>query len=258
MHYESHMKSNVQNILGLGIAICLGFTWACVKVDVLVTSPNVSTHSPPLDGHWISMPDLKALHKERLGENKCPSSSYRIIDGEKQRTRAWCWAASTRMVMDHQNKGLSKETAPQCNIVTNIIGTARGTLNCCDPNVPSRCIQGGWPHWVFDSYQFDFKLVHGALSDWDTVTGEICSTGPFISVIDWTEGGTHTLVITGYSTNKKGVPEAVTTYDPFTDDFQDLSFEEFVGGSTHRSNAFPRFSHNRTYVQIMPKTEGRP
>jgi hypothetical protein len=187
----------------------------------------------------------------RLGDKECPSSSYRIIDQEKQQTEFWCWAASTRMVMGHQNKEQNKETAIQCNIVTRIIETSQGRLNCCDPNVPSPCKQGGWPHWVFNSYQFGFKMVPGVLDNWDAVTGEICSTGPFISVIDWRGGGSHTLVITGYSNDDKDAPKVITTYDPFTDDFQDLSFEEFVDGSD-------RFSHDRTYVQILPKTEDRP
>jgi hypothetical protein len=104
----------------------------------------------------------------------------------------------------------------------------------------------------------DYKVVPGALDDWDAVTGEICSAGPFILVIDWHGGGSHTLVITGYSNQDKDAERVVTTYDPFTNDFEDLSFEEFVGGSLSGPNGSHRFSHDRTYVQITPKTGDQP
>jgi hypothetical protein len=252
------MRTNLKRALGIGVALCLGLTSACIRVNVTITS--TSAHTLPADRHWISIPDLKELHKERLGVKKCPASRYPIIAPEEQLTEAWCWAASTRMVMEYQNKQQTKgpETDIQCNIITKTIGNSQGGLNCCDYNVPSPCIQGGWPHWVFNSYQFDYKVVPGALDDWDAVTGEICSTGPFILVIDWREGGSHTLVITGYSNEDKDTERVVTTYDPFTNDFEDLSFEEFVGGSLNGPNGIHRFSHDRTYVQIKSKAEDRP
>ena len=252
------MRTNLKRALGIGVALCLGLTSACIRVNVTITS--TSAHALPADRHWISIPELKKLHKDRLAGEKCPARRYLIISPEAQRTEAWCWAASTRMVMDYRNKQQTKGpgTDSQCNIVTNVIGNSQGGLDCCDPNVPFACSQGGWPHWVFNSYQFDYRVVPGALDDWDAVTGEICSTGPFLLVIDWREGGSHTLVITGYSNEDKDSARVVTTYDPFTNDFEDLSFEEFVGGSLSGPNGIHRFSHGRTYVQIQSKTEDRP
>ncbi|MBK9306576.1 MAG: hypothetical protein IPM58_05680 [Nitrospira sp.] len=196
---------------------------------------------------------------------ECPANRSLFINREKQQTVAWCWAASTRTVMEYknQNKAQAEPTALQCDIVRNVLSLGLGGTNCCEIQVapdfidaPSVCVQGGWPYWVLNKYHFSYEWVDGRFDDWETLKAEICKVGPVISVIDWSGGGSHTLVITGYSTDSDDVARVVTTYDPFTDDFQDLSFEEFVGGSTYRSNAFPRFSHNRTYVQIMPMTEG--
>ncbi|MBL8054574.1 MAG: C39 family peptidase [Nitrospira sp.] len=252
------MKTNIPGILGLCIALCLAFTLACVRVEVSVTSPNASTQRPYPDSSWISLAELKEIHKKRLSGNKCPLSRYRLTNGEKQETEAWCWAASTRLAMAFHNKEQSKETDPQCNIVTKTLALSQDKVKCCTGTIPGQCVQGGWPHWVFRSYHFDYKTVGGTLDDWDAVVGEICSTGPFISVIDWTGGGSHTLVVTGYSEDEKESTKVVTVYDPFTDDFQDLSLEEFMGDSAYESDGFYGFSHNRHYVQIAPKTKDHP
>ncbi len=251
------MKTNIPRILGLYIGLCLGFTFACVRVEVSVTSPNTATHRPYPDSSWISLTDLKALHKKRLSDNKCPLNRYQLMNREKQETEAWCWAASTRLVMDFHNKKQNEGTDLQCNIVTKTLALSQDNSKCCVGDIPAQCIQGGWPHWVFHSYHFDYKTVGGTLDDWDAVAGEICSTGPFISVIDWVGGGSHTLVVTGYSEDEEDATKVVTTYDPFTDDFQDLALEEFVGDSAYEDGLYG-FSHNRHYVQIAPKTKDHP
>lgn len=252
------MKTNMKRALRVCLALGLGLTSACVRVDVSVTPQNASAHRSHPDSSWISLAEIKDLHQKRLAGNKCPSSRSLFINREKQESKAWCWAASTRVVMDFYNKDQSKETDLQCNIVTKTLHLSQDKSKCCAGNIPAQCVQGGWPHWVFHSYQFDYKTVRGALDDWDAVAGEICSTGPFISVIDWSGGGAHAIVVTGYSADDKDATKIVTTYDPFIDDFQDISLEEFIGDSSAGSDAFYGFSHNRHYVQILPKPADRP
>lgn len=251
------MRMTMQRTLGLCIALCLGLASACVKVDVSVTSPNtvfmpphVSPEKPP-----ISSDELKKRHAAK--KPFCLPTLSRIIDEEKQQTAAWCWAASTRTVMEYYNG--NKPTVFQCDIVKNIFRL--GKTNCCEVKVtpdfidaPSRCVQGGWPYWVFGKYKFDYEVVHGAL-DWDDVKGEICTNGPFISVIEWSGGGKHTIVVTGYSERPSKV---VTTYNPSTKDFEDQDFEDFKSGSLKGPHGFHRFSHDRSYVQILPETKDQP
>ncbi len=164
--------------------------------------------------------------------------------------------------MDYKNKQQARPetTARQCDIVKNVFGPRLGEANCCEKKLssgfidaPVTCLRGGWPHWVLDTYQFDYEWVDGLFDNWEALTGEICNNHPFISVIKWKGGGKHTLIVNGYKESR-----AVELYDPLQDDPQDLTFDEFVGGSLKKQDELYEFSHDRTYVQIAPKSPGQP
>jgi hypothetical protein len=267
------MRTNLKRALGIGVALCLGLTSACVKVDVSVTSSDASRlgkrHFSP-DKPSISLEKLKELHASSSGKRPVcrPDLSLRT-NHEKQKTVAWCWAASSRTVMEYRNdkKTPPKRTAPQCDIVKNIFGPRLGGANCCETKVspnsidaPWTCVRGGWPHWVFDNYQFDYEWVKGLFDDWDALKGEICTDHPFISVIEWRGGGKHTFVVNGYreSPGDADLERVVEMYDPNEDDPLDLTFDEFVRGSAKNQGRSYEFSHDRTYVRIVPMSKGKP
>ena len=255
------MRTNMKRTFGLCIALCLGLTSACVQVDVSVTSQDNSralSPYPPMKPS-ISMDDLKKLHTKK----SCNPSSWDVAK-EQQQTAAWCWAASTRMVMEYHNKEQKKptNTDSQCNIVMNILSNLPRSTNCCEKqdgpdfiDAPSECDQGGWPHWALANYQFNYETVPAAL-DWDALTGEICSIGPFISVIRWIGGGTHAFVVKGYIPPSASSPlKIVEVYDPILKQRQDMTFDEFIGDSPRKQYEFRRFSHHLDYVQIVPKAK---
>lgn len=255
------MRSNLSKVLGLGITLCLGLTWACVKVDVSVLSQNESRTEPsfpPLPPS-ISIDDLKKLQSE----TSC-TPGFLDVTKEQQQTAAWCWAASARMVMDYHNKNEEppRPTALQCDIVRNVFSPQIGGVNCCENEVardfidaPSACVQGGWPYWVLHKYQFDYQWLAGALDDWEALTGEICSIGPFISVIEWSGGGRHAFIVKGYAPSPQKI---VQVYDPILNDPQDMTFDEFLGDSPRQQHGFHKFSHYQNFVQIQPKTKVHP
>lgn len=247
------MRTNIQRFLELCIVLSLALTWGCVKVNVSVQAQN--SRDTAFDDSWISMEDLKKLHMKQW----CDPSAW-DIPKERQKTPAWCWAASTRIVMEYWNRKHNKQTDLQCTIARQILGPSLNEANCCDSNPSTQCIQGAWPNRVLDHYQFNYKKLAGAFNDWDALTGEICSIGPFISVIEWNGGGKHALVVTGYRNDRrsKDPKNVVTIYDPTSDDIQDLIFDEFVGGSLEGPANLHEFSHYLSYVQIVPMTKDQP
>ncbi len=258
------MKINWRRSYGLLLIMCLGLTLACVKVDVSMTSPGTNRDNMPTLPKIkppISIKQLKERHSASVRPRCGPNHSL-STQRYKQQTMAWCWAASTRTVMDYKNQQNVRppSTAQQCDIVKNVFGSSLIDTNCCEKKIspdfidaPLACLQGGWPHWVLNNYHFEYEWVDGLFDDWDALTGEICNDHPFISVIQWRGGGKHTLIVNGYKESR-----AVEVYDPLQDDPQDLTFDEFVGGFLKRQNEFYEFSHDRTYVQIAPKSKGQP
>ena len=277
----------MKRVFGLCIPLCLGLTLACVKVDVSIPlSGTTGTHP-----RWMPLlPDERPpIPIEKLREHHAanrqppcgPSFSW-SISVEKQQTVAWCWAASTRMVMKHYNKEQQKPTNLQCNIVNKVLGGRLDGTNCCQIrgtfdfvdaptndfiDAPLNCARGEWPYRVFKAYQFNYETVETAL-DWETLTREICSKGPFLPVIEWVEGGRHAYVVMGYSTTpSKGTTslspsqQYVRIYDPiptaternFSEgDYSDIPFDEYVGDSPANPNGHYGYFHYRDYVQISP------
>jgi hypothetical protein len=280
------MRTNMKRAFGLCIALCLGLTLACVRVDV--STPLSGTHrpsTPPLlheePPPSISIEKLRELH----GRPPSPPSFSHSINAEKQQTAAWCWAASTRMVMEYHNEKEKKPTNLQCNTVNKIFWGRLDGTNCCQIrgtsdfvdaptsdfiDVSLKCVRGGWPHWVFDAYRYKYKTVARAL-DWETLKREVSSKGPFIPVIEWREGGRHAYIVMGYSTarsngatNLSPSQQYVRIYDPspttieknFSEgDYSDIPIEEYMGDSPETPGNHYGYFHHLDYVQISPKSE---
>jgi hypothetical protein len=262
----------MRRTFGLCIALCIGLASACVHVDVSVTSQDNNPLGPPFPSNYKLPISIKELKKRHAGINaginkECLPRKFLAIDREKQQTAAWCWAASARMVMEYRNKSEQppKPTALQCDIVRNVFGLWTEGTNCCERevtrdfiNAPLTCVQGGWPDWVLDKYHFNHEWVDGALDDWKALKGEICTTGPFISVVEWSGGGKHAFIVAGYKdSDSESSEKLVTLYDPTTDDFEDVTFEEFLGKSSEGSDRLYGSTHNRNYVQIWPNPKDR-
>lgn len=179
----------------------------------------------------------------------------------EQETTDWCWAATSKMIIDYYG-GQARGTAlRQCDIVSSSSDPKTEAMDCCPenpdkPSYSSDCMVGGWPSVVFENYGINYVSVNEAL-DWDSLTNEICSNGPFLYVIDLADGGRHALVVTGYRTTDepKGI---VQIYDPLEEDIVDVSYDEFVGdGSGSNSSNSYGYTHYRDYVQISPKAGGQ-
>lgn len=256
-------------IFGICVTLCLGLLWACAEVVVLIPSHLSGTKDQePNDDPGklpIKLQKLKEIQEQKMGEMQrqrglaltCDSRGSKTLEvhAEKQETPAWCWAATSRMVMKYQNRrtGSSDELDIQCKIVINSLGHKSGGANCCEPrdssgliNPPPKCVRGEWPSVVFERYGFNYESVEEAL-DWESLTKEICGNGPFLYVVDLRGGGRHALVAKGYDNNSiEG--RIVQTYDPTLEDFEDQTLEEFRFGETHY----------RDYAQISPKAEDQP
>lgn len=260
----------MRKILGICMALCMGFVWGCAEVEVLIPSHISGPKEPPYDPGkppiTLTIDELKEIQMKGKKLPCNPNGLTLDISREKQQTPAWCWAASTRMVMEYHNKE-QKPTDPQCEIVKKVFGTSLERANCCETKIasdfidaPSECVRGGWPSQALDYYQFSYQTVGGAL-DWEALTREICTTGPFISVIDWNGGGKHAFIIKGYSTvapkTRTNLPsplQIVIAFDPLDPtgkkDIQYRTFDEFVGDSPGGPDTSYGFSHNLNFVQI--------
>ena len=264
----------MRKIFGICVALCLGFVWGCAEVEVLIPShlsgpkePQYDPGKPPIT---LTLDKLKEMQMQG-GRPICDPKRSKTLEvpREKQQTPAWCWAASTRMVMEYHNKKQQNPTDLQCDLVRKVFDLSLVRANCCETKIssdfidaPSECVRGGWPHQVLDYYQFSYQTVGGAL-DWEALTREICTTGPFIPVIDWRGGGSHAFIVTGYippgQPGQSSRRQIVKIYNPLEKDFEYLTFDEFVGDSQgEEPDGFYGFSHNLNFVQISSKAKDRP
>jgi hypothetical protein len=251
-------------IFGICVALCVGLLWACAEVVVLIPSHLPGTR--PLGGDPgklpITLQKLKEIQKQKNGQmqrqrglaltSNSGGSKTLEVPYEPQHTPAWCWAATSRMIMNYQNRRIdpSDELDVQCKIVMNSLGHKLGGANCCERLVspdlidpPPICVRGEWPSVVFERYGFNYESVEEAL-DWESLTNEINGNRPFLYVVDLQGGGKHALVVKGYDPmSTEG--RIVQTYDPNQADFEYQTLEEFMFGKTHY----------RDYALISPKAE---
>lgn len=262
----------MRTVVGICIALGLASSWACTEIDVLL--PVQLGHSDPhlrQEKKPITLAKLKEIQKEKQKLSGRPvikrcdvhGSGKLNLDPEQQQTSDWCWAATSRMVMAFHN---GKTIHDQCQIVSNSVDLEFNRVDCCPSDTASsrpECMGGGWPSAVFNQYDFDYQVVEEAL-DWESLTNEICSTGPFLYVLNLEGGGKHALVAAGYRTaniteeaNPSQMQRLVQVYDPTHNDFQFITHDEFVGNVLAPDRLPPHF-HYRDYVQISPKARRQP
>ena len=126
--------------------------------------------------------------------SKVPSEAP--VRAISQDTDVWCWAASAQTIMASHGRD-----TPQCEMVNAIYAggqqAADGRPLCCnDPN-HTPCQQNGWPHQVFNEFNFEWKYVRGPLSP-QNVEKQIDGNGPFIFVLLYAGGGGHSFVVKDY------------------------------------------------------------
>ncbi|MEK7764261.1 MAG: hypothetical protein AAB433_22025 [Nitrospirota bacterium] len=159
-----------------------------------------------------------------------------------QDNSAWCWAASTHLVIRHLEPASNLK---QCEVVYNTL-KSRGTvdqyekqnpgvqIDCCrvtddallsenqaDPVIigsKTVCHTTSRPEWalrangyVTAGVQERFQIAEWIPSktipegvSWLDLTSQICMNRPFISVKLWQGGGTHSEVVTGYRLDPDG------------------------------------------------------
>jgi hypothetical protein len=143
----------MKNILGVCVALCMGFVWGCAEVEVLIPShlsgpkgPPYNFGKPPIT---LTLDELKEMQMQGARPICDPTRSMTLeVPREKQQTPAWCWAASTRMVMEYYNKKKQQQpTDPQCEIVRKVFGISLERANCCETKItsdfidsPSKCV----------------------------------------------------------------------------------------------------------------------
>ncbi len=257
----------MRTILGVCIALCLAFVWACTEVEVLIPL-QLGPSGPPLhqEKKPITLETLKQIQKEKRELSGRPLTTHCDVHGseklkldpEQQQTSDWCWAATSKMIIAYHNNG--KKTYNQCQIVSNSVDPALDIVDCCPSEAASsrpECMGGGWPSAVFERYDFDYQVVEAAL-DWESLTDEICGTGPFLYVLNLEGGGKHALVAAGYrtaniteETDPSKMQQLVQIYDPTHNDFQFITHDEFVG-NVRAPDGLPPHFHDRDYVQISP------
>lgn len=184
---------------------------------------------------------------------------------QKQDNSAWCWAASTTLVIDHlepnrhlkQCEAVQTTLAPERKQYEDEVLSNTGkvvSIDCClvtdqaleqnpggsdDDNVKASkavCHTTFRPEWALNAlgYENRFQIVRWPLDrpgprglTWDELTDQICSNRPFISVKAWDEGGTHTEAITGYHYDPAGEMVDLDTHG--MDRFYTIPFNEYQG-----------------------------
>jgi Papain-like cysteine protease AvrRpt2 len=171
--------------------------------------------------------------------------SLSSVKALKQDNAAWCWAASTQIVMDFHNKFIK-----QCDIVNAIF--QNGNDVCCgDRMFDTTCSRGGSPDTVFKKFDFNFNkftIPPDKVLRWDQFPGQICNNGPFIFGVRFKDGGRHLFVVRGYRTDPDG-ERIVEVTDLWNDEFFDILYEEFVGDTDPESSNFG-YTHIRDYIDI--------
>jgi hypothetical protein len=165
-----------------------------------------------------------------------------IADTHLQDNSAWCWAASTHMVIRHLEQA---SIVKQCEVVYRTL-KSRGSvdqyeqthagvhIDCCrvtdeallsedqtDPVIigsKTVCHTTSRPEWALrpngyvtaggiDRFRIAYWQPASSIPEgipWSDLTSQICMNRPFISVKLWEGGGTHTEVVTGYRLDPDG------------------------------------------------------
>lgn len=124
------------------------------------------------------------------------------VQPQQQRVTYWCWAATTAMVLDYYDAGVS-----QCQIAKKVLD---GGCACQDDgtSVPRECNQNAWPS--FEPFAFTQHIDENGLSPGD-IAAELspngCGNRPFLFTWEFSNGGgSHIMVADGFTTDTNADP----------------------------------------------------
>lgn len=267
--------------LGLPIILFLSLV-ACVQVTTISCGGGRCAPPPPSMTSDVIPESLSPEIPEGLAKVIPPSHPpATVVTGErgasplcqlnpplptfqKQDNSAWCWAASTTLIINHLDPN---HPLKQCETVQTTLAPEREqyeeevlrttgkvvSTDCClvtdkaleqnpggsdDDNVKASiavCHTTFRPEWALNAlgYKNRYQIIRWPLPGrpgpngltWDELTGQICSNRPFISVKAWDEGGTHTEAITGYHYDPTGPMVDLDTHG--MDKFYTIPFHDY-------------------------------
>lgn len=262
-----HLHAPVLGAVAVGMTLLLA--GACTEVHVRWSHHNPSRLGDPpylSAKEPISLAELvKRQQAMALSAQKDPPTSLCNAQGMlneevrpyNQEAANWCWATSTQTVLEFH-----KEIKGQCEWVNGALSRSDccgkrdfiDTLNRWFTDTPSACDEGGWPHWIFNSSGFDYEWVRApaspTMSEWtpyfNALKTQLCRSGPFISVIRWSEGGRHTQVVRAINDTL----QVVEVNDHRDADFNTQPFDVFIGDDVN--DPYGEFGHAQEmfYVEI--------
>jgi hypothetical protein len=112
-----------------------------------------------------------------------------------QKTEAWCFAASTQMILNYNGTRVSQ--GELLNVFT-------GRKDCGQVPTPGPCITGGGEPQLFDHFHYTLEFRHGPLTPEEIVREIYTRRQPFNFGWDLKGGGSHSLVAIGYAKVKGG------------------------------------------------------
>jgi hypothetical protein len=248
-----------------------------ISVECTVEAPSTTDEKKNIDSAFEEVPPIQQGHFPDAEPKKEKTSRAILVNPEQenshvasetrvrainQDTDVWCWAASAQTIMASHRRNI-----PQCemvNAVYNIVyvgeqKAADKKSFCCSAPYYITCQQNGWPHQVFNEFEWEWNYVRGPL--WQqNVKKQIDGDGPFIFVLRYPGGGGHSFVVKDYHVIDGEL--FVVAYDhSYTQDrsagkkkpkkFFLLRYEEFANG-VYLGKAYEHFVD---YVLMNPDRE---
>jgi hypothetical protein len=229
---------------------------------------------------------LSMLHYETpLAAGVCTATDSSVfglldIDPVEQQKEVWCWAASANVVTNFYKlpDPLSTATPPELYSQCRLYNIGKPTGYDCCPNAnrsDNRCLQTGWPDWVFDRLAPVVNHARPPTVDehgkeyilWEEVKKEVCPNEkpgrPFIYAARPQNGIPHTYVVKGFQEDTASEDED-QRYVLFVDSHIKLGNEE-LGASPITYDCYHtgwcvggRYSRVRTYYKIRPSDNTPP
>ena len=261
---EPQLSSGVVVIFFVIAALVLP---GCIYINVTQeseisgTTETQTTDQDPLSPGQSVEPIGNEIPALLSGCNEC----HLNLTNHQQQTGSWCWAASTRTVIEfiHPYVFPHDESNDQCDEDRGIVGkvfsaevndanakraapAALNEINCCKAkrNVsmtePGReeslriCDNTLWPSKAlrvidvnFLPVKYDPPFDYG--QGWEDLTGQIQRKLPYLAVFRLAGGGRHAVAVGGYlSLLVEG--EYVKVYDPGQQGFTVTLFQDFYAG----------------------------
>jgi hypothetical protein len=158
---------------------------------------------------------------------KAPDRWSLNIPLSSQEADNWCWAASAQMAMVNFGTVTTQ---------SEIVNAVDARTDCGQRPVPGACNHGGSSEPVLTKYGFTFTGSDKPLSQDDIVQQIFTLRKPIIFAWNWTGGGAHVMVVTGYA--RVGGQFMVEILDPWP---PLLSDQMYPRGGAHTFVTYDRW-----------------